>query len=76
MVEERNNKNLVKNISDPEPNTTLLTSKQAMEHLHITSAGTLINYKKKGLPFLQVGRQCLFDKQELNNYLKQKTKII
>ncbi len=50
-----------------------LTIEQVAEMLQVTRT-TIYNLKKKGLPFIKIGKNIRFDQEEVVNWIKEKQK--
>jgi len=48
-----------------------LTIEQVAEMLQVTRT-TIYNLKKKGLPFIKIGKNIRFDQEEVVNWIKEK----
>ena len=62
------------NTDAPTPTAPWLTEQQLAEHLQI-STRHLINLRKRGLPFIQLGSSVRYDLSEVERYLRTNRRL-
>jgi predicted DNA-binding transcriptional regulator AlpA len=62
------------NIDAPTPTAPWLTEQQLAEHLQI-STRHLINLRKAGLPFIQLGSSVRYDLSEVEQFIRSKRRL-